>query len=222
MKTYTQTRYSYSPKRAIVWREICGYLNERYVSPQARVLEIGCGYGDFIANIQAVERVAVEADSSLAPFLDKHSHVRIHYGDALAFLSELPANRFDVVFCSNYFEHFPMNQVRSQLDSIHEALSPSGRLLVLQPNYRYCAPMYFDDWTHQTVFSHISFSDLAEIHGFSIIANHGRFLPFSFKSRFPVSRTLVRWYLRSPIKPLAAQFLLVAGKGTSDGILRPS
>ena len=41
-----------------------------------------------------------------------------------------------------------------------------------------------------------------------------RFLPYSMReSRLPVKPWLVRAYLRSPIRPLAGQMLLVAEKG---------
>ena len=210
MKNYVTTRYPYAPERRMVWEEICRYLNRHYISGDSDILELGCGYGDFIGNIHSRNRVAVEKDLAFKEYLADYPNVTVHYLDAKSALSTFPKKSFDVVFCSNFLEHFEIPEVRDLLNSISDILKPGGKLVVLQPNFQLCSSLYFDDWTHKSIFSHVSFSDLLECHGFTIKSCIKKFLPFSMKSKLPISRRLVRLYLNSPVKPFAMQFLIVA------------
>ena len=161
-------------------------------------------------NIKARERVAIEQDTLFREYFDRDADVTVHFSDALSILRKIPTNSFDVVFCSNFFEHFEISVIQEYLNLILEVLDKGGRLVVLQPNYQLCPKNYFDDWTHVSIFSHTSFLDFLEVHGFHIEASLKKFLPFSMKSNWPISRLLVRLYLSSPIKPFAGQFLIVA------------
>jgi len=206
MKTY----YNYSSKRGVVWGEICRFLNNRFIKADDRVLEIGCGYGDFISQIRAKQRAAIELNSSFKEILMKYDNIKFYFDDALKVLPKLEKDSFDVVFCSNYFEHFSLHEIERQLSDIARVLIPSGRLIILQPNFRLCSSIYFDDWTHKTIFSHISFADLLRTKGFRIIKCYDRLLPHSMNSRLPVNKYLVRLYLNSIVKPFATQFFIVA------------
>ncbi|MBF0361077.1 MAG: class I SAM-dependent methyltransferase [Oligoflexia bacterium] len=207
---YYTTRFSYDPKRTIVWQEICSYLNKHYIATDSKVLEIGCGYGDFIGNIVAKKKDAIEIEPYFKKFIEKDSQVKIHVTDASIALSEFPENSFDVVFCSNYFEHLEIEPIKDQLKYISKILTKNGRLIVIQPNFQLCCKNYFDDYTHKTIFSHTSFSDLLQLHNFSIYKCYKGFIPFSMKSKFPIIRMFVRFYLKSMIKPAAKQFMIVA------------
>jgi SAM-dependent methyltransferase len=210
IKGYTTTRFIFDQKRRLVWEEICRYLNRHFIPECTRILELGSGYGDFIGNIKARERVAIEIDDFFQEHVNTYSDITIHFADANVILDTLPKQSFDVVFCSNYFEHFEKAGIQGQLSLIHSVLKPGGKLIVVQPNFQLCPARYFDDWTHKSVFSHTSFSDFVECHRFQVDTCLKRFLPFSMKSRLPISRLLIRLYLNSPIKPFAGQFLLVA------------
>jgi hypothetical protein len=81
---------------------------------------------------------------------------------------------------------------------------------MLQPNWRYAFREYFDDYTHVTVWSHISMSDLLTAQNWEVMDVRRRFLPLTIKSRLPVWPLLIRAYLLSPIKPLGKQMLITA------------
>ena len=91
-------------------------------------------------------------------------------------------------------------------------LKPGGRLIIIQPNFRYCAREYFDDYTHVSVFSHVSLADALGAAGFYVDVVVPRFMPLTLKSRLPQWPWAVALYLRSPIRPLAKQMLLVASR----------
>jgi len=117
---------------------------------------------------------------------------------------------FDLVFASNVFEHLAREETIKTLSEIKRVLNADGKLIVIQPNFKYCCKDYFDDYTHVQVFTHIGLSDLLIASGFSVLELKPRFLPFSMKSNLPKSPWLVRLYLQSPIKPFAGQMLIVA------------
>ena len=207
----TSVRYTYTPRRKIVWEEICRYLNRHYIGRDAAVLELGCGYGDFIGNISAAQKTAIERDENYKPYIEAYGGIDIRFGDSIKELKKIESNKYNVVFCSNYFEHFTIGAVQRQLNMIARILTQDGKLIVLQPNFSLCCEHYFDDWTHKTAFSDISFSDLLSDSGFFRVDKCIKgFMPFSIKSRLPVIRAIVRAYLWSGVKPFAAQFLIIA------------
>jgi hypothetical protein len=116
----------------------------------------------------------------------------------------------DYAFASNLFEHLPQAVLVDVLAALAPKLSARGTLTMMQPNYRYAFREYFDDYTHVAVYSHVSLADLLRAHGWVVTEVHPRFLPLTVKSRLPSWDWLVGAYLRSPVKPMGKQMLLVA------------
>ena len=117
------------------------------------------------------------------------------------------------MFASNILEHFEPGVASSVVEDVARLLKPGGRLLIVQPNFRFAAKRYFDDYTHRSVFTDVSLPNLLRAHGFRIDHVQPRFLPYSMRdSRLPIRSWTVRAYLRSPIKPMAGQMLVVASK----------
>ena len=211
-KSYASAMFTYSKKRKTVWGEICNYLNRHYISKDSTILELGSGYGDFIGQIKACEKVAIEVEDIHEERMKSYPDVKTLFGSTMDILPTLGRSRFDIVFASNYFEHFTIEDIKAQLIGITDVLKSGGKLVIIQPNFQLYPEKYFDDWTHKTVFSHETMLGFLEMTGFHSQHCQKRFLPYSMKSRLPVSKLLVRLYLNSPIKPLAGQFLIVAEK----------
>ena len=125
----------------------------------------------------------------------------------LAFLDD---GSVDFAFASNLFEHITQSDLATVLAVLRTKLSHDGTLTILQPNYRYAYREYFDDYTHITVYSHISLCDFLGANGYDILEVSPRFMPLTVKSRMPVSPLLIRAYLASPIKVLGKQMLIRA------------
>jgi SAM-dependent methyltransferase len=203
---YFTSRYASDPARDTVWRAICRYL-QPYVPVTGAVLDLGAGYCSFVNHVQARERHALD----VSPELARHAGpgVIVHVGRCDD-LSGFADGSFDVVFASNLLEHLEWPSVERTLDEARRVLKPGGRLLLLQPNFRYCARQYFDDYTHRTVFTHVGLADLLASRGFEVERVTPRLLPFSFNSRAPKWGFLVALYLRLPARPMARQMLVVA------------
>jgi SAM-dependent methyltransferase len=203
---YYHARFVRDPRRSGVWRIICKYL-QRHVPRDGRLLDLGAGYCDFVNNIQAREKHAVDLFTGFTSFAGPD--VKAHVGSC-ADLSAFPDNYFDSVFESNLLEHLAEPILSSTLAEIRRVLKPTGRFIAVQPNFRYCYRTYFDDYTHVRVFTHVSLGDLLTASGFDLIATQPRFLPTTFKSRLPAWPWLTDLYLHLPFRPLAGQMLIVS------------
>lgn len=210
---YFSTRYTYSEKRESVWPVLATYLAARFIPRDAAVLDIGAGYCHFINHVTARERHALD----VSPVIEAHAAPGVvsHVASCTS-MTMLADGYFDVVFASNLFEHLDREQFVAAVEEIRRVLKVGGALIVVQPNFRFCYRRYFDDYTHVQIFTDVGLADALRGWGFGIRTVVPRFLPFSVKSRLPVTPTLVRLYLRSPFRPFAGQMLLVAEKA-ADG-----
>jgi hypothetical protein len=92
-------------------------------------------------------------------------------------------------------------------------LRRGGRVILIQPNFRYSWRSYFDDYTHRSIFTDVSLPAMLRAAGFNIEKVQPRFAPYSMQgTRVPLTSWLVKAYLLSPIKPAAGQMLVIARK----------
>jgi SAM-dependent methyltransferase len=208
MSTYQEVHLTEDPARRIVWSAVAHHL-AAYVPPQAAVLEIGAGYCDWINHVRAARRVAVDIWPELPAFAA--AGVEPVVLDVSTDLQSLGASSFDVVLASNLLEHFQPAVAESVVAGVACVLRRGGCFVVVQPNFRYAWRQYFDDYTHRSIFTDVSLPALLRAHGFRIVEVRPKFLPYSMRgARVPITSFLVRAYLRSPVKPMAGQMLVVA------------
>jgi SAM-dependent methyltransferase len=208
---YFRTRFVYDPRRRPIWREVARYIQSRYIPDGSRVLDLGAGYCDFINAITARERYAVDIFERLHEFAGPGVTATI--GDCTD-LSMFGDGSLDVIFASNLFEHLTHEQLLATINEVRRVLRAGGRLILMQPNFKYCYRTYFDDYTHLQIFTHDGIYDLLEMAGLKIEEMQPRFLPVNMKStlklNIPLIHLIVRLYLRSPWRPRAGQMLVVA------------
>jgi SAM-dependent methyltransferase len=205
---YYRTRFQESEVRGLVWRHIAGWLAaQSLVGPDLDVLELAAGYGDFVRNISARRRVAMDINPLLPDLLP--AGIEAVVGDCTD-LSRFDEASFDLVFASNFLEHLEWPDVDRCVDEARRVLRAGGRLILVQPNFRLAARRYFDDYTHRTIFTDQSLPDYLSSRGFSIERCEPRFLPLTVKSRLSAGHRLVPLYLRLPWRPMAGQMLVSA------------
>jgi len=209
---YHESRLPPDSRRDVLWRTLCAAHFSSRVPADGCVLDLGSGYGQFINNVTARRRVAIDSWPGFASHLSPG--VEAIVGDVTD-LSPIADGAVDYAFASNLFEHLSKPDFARVLDQLRRKLSRRGLLTLLQPNYRYAYREYFDDYTHVSVYSHISLADFLVANGFEIVEVHPRFLPLTIKSRLPVWPALIRAYLASPVKPMGKQMLIVAKPGNS-------
>ena len=195
-----------------IWEILCNHFFNKVVGKDAKVLDLGAGYCEFINNIDCEEKYAVDLNEDLNLFA--HPDVKTFNKDCsnLEFLLD---NYFDVVFVSNFFEHLPSKQIMDHtLEQIHCKLKPGGKLIVLQPNIKYLYDAYWDFYDHHLPLSHLSMVEALEKVGFSIVMLKPKFLPYTVKSKIPRHKFLVYLYLKLPVVQtlMGKQMLIIAQK----------
>lgn len=196
-------------KRA-VWKEIASYLYRRMGRPEY-VLEPGGGSCEFVGALPAKERWVVDRVDYAAKTRDP----KIHFVCADVFDADLPREHFDAIFVSNFLEHLPDAQrIATFLAKMHACLRPNGQLVIVGPNFRYCAKEYFDCADHVLALTHVAVAEQVYASGFRLERVVGRFLPYSFRGWLPPSPLLTRIYLRVPLlwRFFGKQFLVWARK----------
>jgi SAM-dependent methyltransferase len=210
MSRYHASHLTYDPARRVVWAAVARHLAS-YVPPEAAVLELGAGYCDWINNVRAARRVAVDIWPEMPSFAA--AGVQPLVLDISAGLGSLGDSTFDVVLASNVLEHFSPDESASVAHGVATLLRAGGRFVVVQPNFRYAWRRYFDDYTHRSIFTDVSLPAMLRAQGFRILEVRPKFLPYSMQgARVPIAGALVSAYLRSPFKPMAGQMLVVAAK----------
>ena len=204
---YHDVRFTSDPRRKVLGRALWRHYFNRQITPDDCVLDIGCGYGAFINEVVARRRIALDCWPEFVNYL--HPDVEAVVGSA-AEVGSLVKGHVDFALASNLFEHLTQIELTRSLEGLRGLLYPKGTLTVIQPNFAYAFREYFDDYTHVSIYTHVSLADLINANGFEVIEVRPRFLPFSIKSGLPVSETLIRAYLALPIKPLGKQMLIRA------------
>ncbi len=204
---YHATRLAHDPRRAIVWRSLWKYHFCHEIRADDCVLDLGCGYGDFINSVVARHRVAVDIWPGCTRYLAPGVEAII---GPVTDLERVADASVDFAFASNLLEHLSQDEVACLLAGLRGKLSRGGSLTMVQPNWRYACRAYFDDYTHVSVWSHVSLADFLAANGWEVLQVIPRFLPLSVKSRLPVHPWLIRAWLASPVKPIGQQMLLRA------------
>jgi len=195
-----------------VWKILCRDFFQRYVPEDARILDVGAGWGEFINNVVAGQRMAMDMNPAVAERLESD----------VAFIQQdccepwaLESESLDVVFSSNFFEHLASKSaLESTVSEACRCLKPGGTIMCLGPNIRYVGDRYWDFWDHHIPISDSSLAELLSLAGFTICEQIPRFLPFSMSTGFQPPPLLVALYLRFPViwRIFGKQFLLVASR----------
>jgi len=179
--------------RDAMWKILCHDFFQKYIPDNSRVLEIGAGYCEFINNIRADHKTAVDIN----PDIKDHAGAGVEVVlNSASQMGAVPNNSVDVVFASNFFEHLTRDEIVATFHEVYRVLVPAGIFIVLQPNIRFCARDYWMFFDHITPIDDRAFVEVLEINGFEILEVIDRFLPYSTKSRLPKSIFLIRLYLR--------------------------
>ena len=55
---YFKVRFPFDPRRDVVWREVCRYLQAKHFPTAERILDLGAGYCNFINNVTGTSKLA--------------------------------------------------------------------------------------------------------------------------------------------------------------------
>jgi SAM-dependent methyltransferase len=207
---YSDTRYGFLEKRSLVWKEIVKYFEGHFEMGDS-ILDVGCGYGDFISNTKATHRYAVDLDEGMGNYLPRDIVFKV---SPIVEIDKLfPEESMSFIFSSNLLEHLDRNEINHFFSAARSLLKPNGLLGIMMPNYKRAFREYFDDYTHVTPISDVGLADWLAASGFTKLYLDPGFMPFSLKdSWIPITPFLVFIWLRSPWKPRGKQMLIIVRK----------
>jgi ubiquinone/menaquinone biosynthesis C-methylase UbiE len=192
-----------------LWQLLCRSFFQKYVDRQATVLEVGAGHCEFINHIEAGRKIAVD----LSPDVRRHAAKDVEaIVSSSTDLSAVADRSVNVAFISNVLEHLSRPDILATLAELKRVLAPGGRVLILQPNIRYCARDYWMFFDHITPLDDRSVVEALEMSGFTPTKVVPRFLPYTTKSAIPKGLLLVRVYLAVPLlwRMFGAQAFIIA------------
>jgi SAM-dependent methyltransferase len=184
------------PAKRAIWKVLCDDFFSQYVRPGDTLVDIGAGYCEFINQIRAKRRIAVDLNPRLAEFAAPEVE---RLNESCTELPSIADGSADVVFMSNFLEHLPSKQVvMDTLATAHRILRPGGQVMILQPNVRLLPGAYWDFFDHHTPLTERSLLEALTLLNMEPVRVIARFLPYTTKSVLPQSPWLVKLYLRLP------------------------
>ena len=196
--------------RQRVWRLLVKHVFQQYVPADGAVLDLGCGYGEFINTVQA--RVKYGMDLNPASASHVAAEVKLLPQDCST-RWELPDSSLDVVFTSNFFEHLPDKATLARtLREARRCLKHGGRLIAMGPNVKHVPGAYWDFWDHHLPLTEASLSEGLTTNGFAVEVCHSRFLPYTMVRSREYPGWIVTCYLKMPWmwRLFGKQFLVLA------------
>ena len=135
------------------------------LSPNSRILEVGCGRGEFIQSFMDFGFNGYGFDiSNYAK--DKFPEKKFKQGDFLK--GEYYDNEyFDIIFTKSFVEHF--HDPEEIFEKFYSLLKKDGILITMTPEWKYNIIDFYEDYTHRTPFSKESLRDIHLITNFTEI-----------------------------------------------------
>lgn len=119
-----------------------------------KMLDIGCGVGDFIKTAEAHnwECTGVEPSEDAKTIASKRIKARIYSSEEL---EQIPDETFDVITMWHVLEH--VDDIRWQVAQLQRLIKKDGRIIIAVPNYKsYDAAYYNEKWAAYDVPRHLN------------------------------------------------------------------
>ena len=140
------------------------YLIKKYdISENSKVLELGCGRGEFLNEFYNNKMNSYGVDiSNFAQ--KKYPKLNIATIDIVKEPLPFPDNTFDVIYSKSFVEHFYFPE--KIFEEAYRVLKKGGRIITLTPEWKYFYKTFYEDYTHRTPFTKLSLRDIHLINKF--------------------------------------------------------
>ena len=211
-KEYQQRFAALAPYRESVWKSLTRNFFQSMVKPDATVLDLGAGWGEFIRNIDAGRKIAMDLNPDMPARVGPGVETILQ---DCSTTWQLPDNSLDLIFTSNFFEHLPdKDSLRRTLNQAIRCLKPGGQIIALGPNIRFLPGTYWDFWDHYLALTDRALVEIFNLLGFAVDRVEPRFLPYSMSQGLTPPASFISLYLRVPLlwRIFGKQFLVIARK----------
>lgn len=144
-----------------------------YFANCKRVLDLGCGKGDFLELLkkQGIKAIGVERDKEFCKEITEKG-LEVICSDVFDYLSHADDESFDGIFMSHLVEHLSYEDILRLFELCYRALKKSGKILVVVPNVRSIGmhlDWFYRDLTHEGFRHPSALSFLLESSNFSLL-----------------------------------------------------
>jgi 2-polyprenyl-3-methyl-5-hydroxy-6-metoxy-1,4-benzoquinol methylase len=190
------------------------------VDRQAKILDLGCGFGGFIAFLRYHGYRDAQGIDISPEMVDKARSLRIqgvHRADIVSFLARAHPE-FALITAFDVIEHFHKHEILDLLCSARKALARDGWMMIWTPNAmskygRWCR---YADFTHEHIFDANSIRQCLVASGFRRV----EVLPLRPMVRGPASA--LRWSLWQLWEPLLKLSFAVESGWESGQVFTPN
>lgn len=212
-KKLYEKRFSKSAEyRGKVWQVLIDNWFSKWIPDNVTILDLGCGWGEFINQIEAKKKYAI----------DLNADAKKHLNDDVHFMNQKCSDKWDVadesldiVFSSNFFEHLPDKETLSRtVQEAKRCLKSNGKIICMGPNIKYVGGAYWDFWDHHLPLTELSLRELFVLNDLHIRMCINRFLPYTMSDGKEFPLILLHLYLMLPAiwQFFGKQYLVICEK----------
>jgi SAM-dependent methyltransferase len=168
--------------------QLGAWLLQNIIRIPGRLLDVGCGRGEYLRAFSALGCTVVGVDS--APSAREMSpDFRIELADVETEALPFDANTFDVVFSKSVIEH--LHRPDAFLSELIRVLKPGGLLIAMTPSWRHQRRVFFEDYTHVSPFTVNGLTDALIVNGLETV-NVRLFWQLPLLWKYPLLMPLVK------------------------------
>lgn len=165
MKNYLETIYNVNERPITQYPDhLAKYLFRRYnMKSGQRLVDVGCGRGDFLFAFrrEGLDAVGVDISDGLAKQGQQIIYGGIDFeGNSLPFAD----NSVDIIFSKSVLEH--LHNPSNMLNECYRVLKSGGRIILMVPDWHSCMHIYYDDFTHVQPYTETGLRDALKIFQF--------------------------------------------------------
>ena len=164
-------------------KKLISYLFNRFkMSKNQKILELGCGRGEFLNEFVkcGLEVHGVDISDYSQKFFSELNFKKVDMEN-----EKLPYqdNYFDFIYSKSFIEHFYYPE--KIFKEAYRVLKPGGMIITLTPEWKYIYKSFYEDFTHRVPFTKVSLKDIHSMNNFNSI-NVESFiqLPILFEKNF--------------------------------------
>ncbi len=147
--------------------QMVSYLCARFnLQKGQRLLEIGCGRGDFLNAFQQLGMDCCGVDLSDHGFCHLNN-IQVAKVDISQDVLPFDNSSFDVVYHKSLIEH--LYSPDHLMKETWRVLKPEGRVIILTPDWGSQMKIFYEDYTHSRPYNMTALSDLLKVYEFKKI-----------------------------------------------------
>jgi ubiquinone/menaquinone biosynthesis C-methylase UbiE len=154
-------------------KKLINYLIRRFdLKKNSKILELGCGRGEFLNefHLSGLNAYGVDISDFETVDIDKE---KLPYKD----------NFFDIIYSKSVIEHFYYPD--KIFEEAYRVLKPGGLIITLTPEWKYIYKSFYEDFTHRVPFTKVSLKDIHEMNDFkNVRVESFKQLPVIFEKKY--------------------------------------